>query len=122
RVRDDLREGIEVQNQHVDRGYAVAGDGVHVVLPVAASKQRAVDGRVQRLDAPLEDLRETGQVADLDDLQPGVAQRPGCAAGGYQFQPGRGEPAPGLLNTRLVRDADQCPRHRRLPSPFTPDD
>ena len=49
----------------------------------------AVDGRVQRLHAPVEDLREAGDGAHVGHRQARVPQRARRAAGGDQLEPPR---------------------------------
>ena len=49
---------------------------------VAAREQRRVQPRVQRLHPPVEDLGRAGELGDVGDLDPRLADRRGGAAGG----------------------------------------
>src|SRR5262245_19150620 len=86
-------EGVEVDDDHVDRLDLVLGDGGYVGGVVADVEDAAVDTRVQCLDAAVEHLGEAGQVADLADGQPGGDERLVGAAGGDEFDAEGGEAA-----------------------------
>ena len=51
-----------------------------VRIQVAATEQAAVDLRVQRLDAAVENLRRAGEIAHRDDRDARLRERPGGAA------------------------------------------
>ena len=106
-----LLERIQVEHQQVDRRDAVFGH--HRVVDARAPEQAAVDHRMQRLDAAVHHFREAGDVADVPDLQAGVAQRLGGAAGGQQFDAGRGECAREVDKTGLVGNGQQRAAHAK---------
>ena len=56
-------------------------------------EEAAVDLGVEGLDAAVEHLGEAGEVADVGDLQAGVAEGLGGATGGDQFDAVSGEGA-----------------------------
>ncbi len=75
-------EGIEVADDDVDRGDAVALKLLQVLGLVAPRQDAAVDGGVQSLDAPVEYLRKTGDVRHFTHWQAREPQRAGGAAAG----------------------------------------
>ena len=78
-------ERVEVHAHEVDELDLVLLRRDHVRRVVAQREQARVELRVQRLDAPAHDLREAREVLDRADLEPGLAQRRGGAAGGDQL-------------------------------------
>ena len=71
-----LLERVEVHAHEVDELDLVLLGGDHVRRVVAAGEQAGVELRVQRLDAPVHDLREAREVVDRADLEPGRLERP----------------------------------------------
>ena len=71
---------------------------------------------MQGLDPAVEHFGEAGVVRDVGDVEPGVAQQLGGAAGGEQFDPELGEPAGKIHRAALVGNADErlCDFHRYL--------
>ncbi len=57
----------------------------------APRQNAAMHQRVQGFDPPIHDLGEAGVIADLADINSGIGQRPGGAAGGQDFHPLRGQ-------------------------------
>ena len=60
------------------------GERREVIRLVAAREDAAVHARVQRLDAAVEHLRESGDVGDLRHGKAFRVERPGGAPGGEQ--------------------------------------
>ena len=75
-------EGIEIDTHHVDQANAVLFELAHVVGQVAATEQTAVYLGVKCLDAAIADFRESGDVADIDYCESGIAQGLHGAPGG----------------------------------------
>ena len=89
---DRFAERVEVDHQHVDAVDARRLDGVHVLGAVAARQQAAVDLRMQRLDAAVQDLGRTGVGGDLGDVQAGFGQqRCRRSSRRTRARPGRGQ-------------------------------
>ena len=83
RTGDGGGEGVEVHHQQVDGRNAVLGhDGI---IDAAAAEQSPVDLRVQRLDAPVHDLREAGVARDLGGGDALRREQSGGAAGGQDL-------------------------------------
>ena len=61
-----------------------------------------MDLRMQRLDPAVHHLGKTGDLGDVDHLQPGLAQRLGGAAGGDQLDAVAGEGLGEIDEARLV--------------------
>src|SRR5690606_20231289 len=80
--RDGFTEGVQVDHQHVDAVDAVFLQGAHVLVAVAAGQQAAVNLRVQRFYAAVENFRRAGVFGHLGDIEPRVAKLAGGAAGG----------------------------------------
>ena len=105
--RDRLLEGIEVDDQKIDPGYAV---GLHRrgMGGVCANAQKAaMDGRMQRLHPPIHDFRKPGELGDILDGQAQGAQgtrRPACR---QQFHALPGQEARQFLDARLVEHGQQ---------------
>ena len=91
RLGHSLLERVEVYDDEIDRPDAVFGGGGGVFVIFAQEKQAAMDHRVQRLDATVEHLGETGVVAQVLHLDAALAQRPGGAAGRDDFYAGKRE-------------------------------
>ena len=106
--------GIEVHHHQIDRGDAMAGDGLEIVGAMAPGEDAAVDRRVQRLDPAVHHLGKSGHVRDIDDRKTGRGQGLGRAAGRDQLDAeggqarGRGRPSPVLSET--LRIARICTR------------
>ena len=85
----DPLEGIEVHAHQVDRLDPVLVQRVHVPRMRAQGEQTCVDAGVQRLDAPVEDLREAGVVLDRAGLDARFGEVP-CRASRWRRSPPRG--------------------------------
>jgi hypothetical protein len=80
---------------------------------------------VQRLHAPVHDFRKAGDVGDVGDGKPRVAQRFGGAAGRDELHAGRDKRAgkigkAGFVGNGEQRAADGSPGHARLLTPEQP--
>ncbi len=120
-VGDRLLERVEVDADQVDRLDPLALEGRDVLGVVAAGEQRRVQPRVQRLHPPAEDLGRARELGDIGDLDPGLAQRGGGAAGGEDLDP---EPRRGPLAksaTPVLSETEISARRTRrlLPSEST---
>ena len=80
-ARDRLAERVEVHDHEIDRDEAGLPASPRGASAVGRPEEAAVDARVQRLDAPVEDLGRAGVVADLAHRHAGRRQRPRRAAG-----------------------------------------
>jgi hypothetical protein len=92
RLGHRLAEGIEVHHHQVDRRDAVLRHHRQVLGQVAPTKDAAMHLGVQGLDAAVEHLGEAGVVGNIGDLQAGIAQQLGGAAGGQQLDPSWARP------------------------------
>ncbi len=64
---DGLHERVQVDDHQVDRVNVHGGQGVHVLAHAAVGQDAAVDPRVQRLHAPVQHFRGTGNLFHLGD-------------------------------------------------------
>jgi hypothetical protein len=114
-MSDRFGKGIEIGGDDVDRGDLVRRERAHVGGIVAAGQQPAVDARVERLDAAVEDLRESGDIADRGHRHTGGLERGQGAAGGDHLVAEVDQPATEGGDPGLVVDAQQRP-HGHLTS------
>ena len=120
--RDRRLEGVEVDGHEIDGRDAVRRHLGEVVAVVAPAEDAAMDLRHQRLHPSVHDLGKAGVVGDIDDAEPGVAQRAGGAAGGENLGAGRGDGLGEGNEPGLVRDGDEGAadgddvRHRGSPA------
>ena len=108
-ARDRLLKGIEIHGKQVDRLNAVFIH--HRLVGPAPAQQPAVNHRVQRLDAAVHDLRETGFLADFDDVDTGLAQCSTGSPGGENLDSKFGQSGRERNKAMLVRNAEQRPSH-----------
>jgi hypothetical protein len=100
-----LLERVEIYRQQVDGGDSVL---VHQRrIDITAPEEPAMDARMKSLDPAVHDLREIGDFANLCDRQSGLAQDPGGAAGGKDFDAELSQTSGKRNDAILVRDADQ---------------
>src|SRR5579883_2422173 len=99
---DGAHERVEVDGDQIDRAQAVPLQLLQVRGHITAGQQPAVDGRVQRLDAAAQDLREAGEVGDTAHGHAGSGDRRLGLAGAEDL--GAEPPQPGrkLGDARLV--------------------
>ena len=109
RPRGGGRERVEVDDDELER----RDGGGHELAPVvgepAVGEDPAVDPRMERLDPPVEHLREAGHRGDVGDRQAGLAQRPGGAAGRDELEAVGHEPRRELDEAGLVADRQEGP-------------
>ena len=104
-------EGVEVDDDELDRLDAVSGEIVSVRLVVDVGEDPTMDLRVQRHDAMAEDGREAGEFGDISDGEPGVGDRP-CRAPARQKVPAESVEVAGELgDSGLVVHGEQGKRH-----------
>ena len=104
---DRLCERIQIHDHQLERHDALLGDGGHVVGPVAAAEDAAVDLRVERLDPAVHHLGKAGVGGHLADRDAGLFEMPPRAAAGEDFDARRHQPPGELDQARLVADADE---------------
>ncbi len=118
-IRRRAGEAIEVHDDEVDEPYAVLLGLLDVAALVAIGENAAVDLRMERLHAPVHDLRKSRHVADLANGHPRRRYRPRRASRGDDLHAATRELADEGIESALVRDAherpsDCCIHHRRL--------
>ena len=82
---DGLLKGIQIDNDHINGGYVMRGQRLHVRRKISTRKNAAMHLGMQGLDTTIEHFRETGVVGDLGNLKAIVGQHPGRAASGQQL-------------------------------------
>ena len=107
---DGLLELIEVDDDEVDHADAMLRGLGHVLLVIAAGKQAAVHLGVQGLDATIHHLGESRVLLDGDDVDAGVREHAGRAAGRNHLDAELIlERLDELDDTGLVSDRDERP-------------
>ena len=107
-------ERVEVHAHEIDRLDPVLVDRAHVLLARAHSQEPRVDLRVERLDPPVEDLREARVVVHRPRLDPGLGQLARRAAGRDDLDAELGEPAGEVDEPALVGHRQERPAHLHL--------
>ena len=111
-IQDGGFERVEIDDQEIDPADAVFFGGGLVHTP--ARQQAAVNGGMKRLDAAVEDFRESGEFGNLQYLQSGFPQRTGRASCGNKLE-SEVDQAPGELSYAvLVGNADEGAAGPRL--------
>lgn len=106
RLGDGRREGVEVDDYHVDGGDSMLGhDGV-ILIPTA--ENAAMNLGMQGLDPAIHHLGETRIVRDLGHRQTRVAQQFGGTASGEQGNTTLVECLGKFHDASLVRHTQQC--------------
>ena len=117
-ARNGLLEGIEVDDEEIDRLDRVF---LHRRLVRAAPAQEAaVDFRMQRLDPAVHDLRKAGLLRDFDRVDAGVTDRFRGPAGRHDLDTEFPESPDERLQSALVRDADERTSYRKHTAPQCP--
>jgi hypothetical protein len=106
-ARDGLGEGVEVDDDEVDRADAMLGHGRDMVRIVADGEQAAMHFGVERLDAAVHHLGKAGQVRNVAHLEARLAQRFGGAAGRDQFDAVPGQRLAEFGEPGLVGDGEE---------------
>ena len=99
-----LGEGVEVDCHQVKGGDGV-GSQFGQVGRLPTGQDAAVDGRMQGLDPPVQDLGETGDLFHRAHGQACLAQHVGRAAGGDELHAPIGQPAGEFHQAGLVGNA-----------------
>jgi transposase len=84
--------------------------GIQLVLvrfAIVAGQNAAVDRRMQRLDAPIEDFGKASDIAHRATGQPGVAEHPLRIASRDQFDAERNQVLRTFDNAGFIRHANQ---------------
>ena len=115
-LRGGFLKRIEVHDHHVDGLDAVRGDSSLMLGVAADEEQSAMYAGMQRLYAPVQHLREAGQVADVFHRETGFAQSFRGSAGGDQLHSKTRQHLGELHQAGLVRDADQGPLNLLRPA------
>ena len=102
-------ERVEVDAHELDELDVVLGCGLEVLRVVAQREQPGIELRVQRLDAPVHDLREAGELVDRTDLEPRGRQLTGSPAGRDQLDAQRRESPREFDDPAFVGDREQRP-------------
>ena len=109
-----LGEGIEVDDDEVERLDAQLAQLVLVLGLAQVGEDARVHLRVQRLHPAVETLGKAGQVLDRGHRYAGLAQPGRRRAGRDHLDPGLGECATELVEPGLVVDADERATDRTL--------
>ena len=99
---NSLGKGVEVDHHQIDRADLVLSHGSSVFRIVTHREQPAVNLGVQRLDPPVHHLGKAGQVGNVHDGQPSLAQRLGGSPGRDQLNPAQRQRLAQLGQTSLV--------------------
>ena len=108
-ARDRALERIEVHADEVDRLDRALAQRLGVVGVVAHCEQRRVQVGMKRLDPPIQDLREPGQVLDRPHLDASLLDRGEGAAGRDDLDALLGQALGEVGHPGLVGDRDQRP-------------
>ena len=111
-LRGGRLERVEVHGHQIDRGDAVAREGLPVRREVTAGQDAPVDRRVECLHPPVEHLGEPRHVRDLADGQARCREGPGRAPGGQQLDAQIGQAAGQLHQPGLVGDGQERAANR----------
>jgi hypothetical protein len=118
-------EGIEIDDEQVDRRDAVRLCGA-LMLGIAADRQQpTMHHGMQSLEAAIHHLRKAGVLRDVLDAEAGLFQRAGRASGRQKLDAGGGQPTRELDQARLVGHGDEraldgggsCRHVMSLPNP-----
>jgi hypothetical protein len=111
---DECVEQIDIGGPAMVRAAAKNHGSVAVVVEAQVGQDPGMHLRVQRLDPPVEALREPGQVLDLGDRDAELLDEPGRASRRHQRHARAVQPANQLLQPGLVVDGHQGPLDRDL--------
>ena len=107
------RERVQVDDDELERGDRGGEQLAPMVVEAAVGQDAAVDPRMERLDPPVEHLREPGHGGHVGDRQAGVAQRPGRAAGRDELE-AAARPGPRPSSTSpVLSETDSSARRGR---------
>ena len=99
-------EGVKIYDDHVDRLDAVLGNRCDVRRIFTAVQDAAMHFGMQRLNAATEHFGKAGELGDVFDGDPGIAQKFGRASGRDEFDAEAGESTGEIDEAGLVGDAE----------------
>ncbi len=105
--RDGLLEGIEIDDEEVDRRNCVLGERPLMRFVPAHGEQAAVNPRMQRLDASVHHLGALRDLGDVGHRDPGIAQGLRRSPGRDDLDAMRAQGMREIGETRLVADRQQ---------------
>ncbi len=111
-LRHRCREGIEIHDEQVDGQDAFALH--HRIVGATAAEEATVDLRMQRLDAPVHDLRKAREIGHFTHFDAGIGQRTRGTAGGQQLHATRHQLARELQQPGLVRNGNESAADRQI--------
>ena len=103
-------ERIQTDRQNIDRADAVRAHRLGMGGIVAHGEKPAMHRRMQRLDPAIHHFGESGQFADVEYLEAGVAQRFAGTAGRDELDAEAGQRAREFDHARFVGDGNQGAR------------
>ena len=109
-ARDGFLERIEIDHQKIDRADVVRAHRLGVRGVVADAEQAAMHRRMQRLDPAVHHFGKAGEIADVEHLEPGIAQRLAGAAGRNELDAVAGERAGEFDEPGFVGDGNEGAR------------
>ena len=110
-ARDGVLERIEIDHQQIDRPDVVRTHRVGVGGIAAHRQQAAMDRRMQRLDPAVHHFGKSGEIADVEHGEPGVAQGLARAAGRNQLDAVAGQRAGEVDDAGFVGDGNEGARY-----------
>ena len=116
RLGHSLAEGIEIHHHQIDGRDAMLCHHCQMLRQIAPAENAAMHFRVEGLDAAIEHLGKAGVVGNVGDVESGIAQQLGGAAGGQQLDPELSQAAGKIHRAALVGNADErlCDLHGNL--------
>ncbi len=115
-ARDCLLKGVEVDDDEINQLDAVLFGGAHVLGVVAHGEERAVNARVERLDATVHHFGKAGHVRHVTHFDSGLAQSPRRPARAQNLNIEAAQMLCEFDEARLVGDAQE--RAADLPETF----
>ncbi len=112
-VGGGLAERVEIDDHQVDAVDLVRGELLGMRRVRAAGQDAGVDARMQRLDAAVEDLGETGHVGDGHRRDAELAQVGEGAAGRDDLDAEAAKPLGQLGQAALIGNGNQCAMRRQ---------
>jgi hypothetical protein len=101
------REGIEIDDHQIERVDGGGGELLAVGCQPPIGQDPAVDPRMERLDAPIEHLREAGDRGHVRHRQARGSKRPSRTAGGNELEAEAHQARPELREAGLVGDREE---------------
>jgi len=110
RLFGHLFERVEVDDQEVDRDYAVLLH--HAVIDPSPPEEPSVNPWVERLHPPVHHLGETGVLGHLREGDAGSLQEGPCPAGAQDVKAVPAEERCKVHDPFFVPNGEECPFHR----------